>query len=66
MAYPVVRFEIGCRNTSATTAFYAEMFGWQTRPNGPATTILSENGGIGGHFTPWATNRSITSRFTSK
>jgi hypothetical protein len=51
MAHPVVHFEIGCRNSSTATAFYSELFGWHTRPNGPATTILSEAGGIGGHFT---------------
>lgn len=51
MAPPVVHFEIGCRDQATATSFYTELFGWQTNASGPATMILSEKGGIGGHFT---------------
>jgi uncharacterized protein len=52
MGQPVVHFEIGCRDSSKTSAFFSRMFGWDMQPAGPATMIQTgaENG-IQGHIT---------------
>lgn len=39
MPHPVVHFEIGCRNSEKTQAFYRDLFGWGITPMGPAGMI---------------------------
>ena len=51
MGRPVVHFEIGCRNSESTRAFYAKLFDWEITPAGPAAMIGAEAGGIAGHIT---------------
>ena len=52
MANPVVHFEIGCRDSSATQDFYTKLFGWQTEQAGPAAMISTgSDEGIAGHIT---------------
>ena len=52
MGAPVVHFEIGCKDSEKTGAFYREMFGWDTHQHGPATMINTGAGrGIQGHIT---------------
>jgi predicted enzyme related to lactoylglutathione lyase len=53
MGQPVVHFEIGCRDTAKTAAFFTEMFGWSISPAGPAAMIDTGAGGVGiqGHIT---------------
>ena len=50
MGRPVVHFEIGCRDMQKTQEFYAQMFGWNIQPMGPAGMVAPESGGIGGHI----------------
>lgn len=51
MSCPVVHFEIGCRDSAKNSKFYADLFGWQTEPYGPAVMIpKTGDGGIGGHI----------------
>ncbi len=59
MPHPVVHFEIGCRNSETTQAFYRDLFGWAITPYGPAGMIdtgvpKAPSGlpsvGIGGHI----------------
>lgn len=51
MGQPVVHFEIGCRNSGKTSDFFAQLFGWQMQPMGPATMINTGAGsGIQGHI----------------
>ena len=52
MGNPVVRFEIGCRDTGVAGQFYSSLFGWSTQQVGPA--LMADTGskeGIAGHFT---------------
>lgn len=52
MPNPVVHFEIGCRDTAKSAAFYQQAFGWTTAPQGPAMMIQTGvSQGIQGHFT---------------
>jgi uncharacterized protein len=51
MANPVIHFEIGCKNSSATQKFYTDMFDWKIAVAGPAAHIAPEAPGIGGHIT---------------
>ena len=52
VAHPVVHFEIGCRDVARTEQFYGNLFGWQTKRNGPASNITTGGrDGIGGHIT---------------
>ena len=52
MGYPVVHFEIGCRDSAATQTFYSQMFDWKIDQMGPAAMIQPDGpGGIGGHIT---------------
>ena len=52
MPHPVVHFEIGCLDSSATQNFYRSMFDWQIAPMGPAAMIdTAVAGGITGHMT---------------
>jgi predicted enzyme related to lactoylglutathione lyase len=51
MANPVVYFEIGCRDRSATTHFYSELFGWTMTDAGGASRVPEAPGGIPGHIT---------------
>jgi uncharacterized protein len=52
MGCPVVHFEIGCRDTSRTGAFFSDLFGWTITGSGPASTIDTCGGiGINGHIT---------------
>jgi predicted enzyme related to lactoylglutathione lyase len=37
MGKPVVHFEIGCRDSERTRAFYRQLFDWETDPYGPAS-----------------------------
>ena len=51
MANPVVHFEIGCKDTAATSQFYSSLFGWSTQPMGPAAMIQTGSSqGIQGHI----------------
>jgi predicted enzyme related to lactoylglutathione lyase len=51
MGQPVVHFEIGCRNSPKTHAFYSQLFGWKIEPMGPAGMISTGGtGGIQGHI----------------
>ena len=50
MNHPVVHFEIGCKDKTATSAFYAAAFGWTISP-GPMGEINTGAGeGIQGHI----------------
>jgi predicted enzyme related to lactoylglutathione lyase len=53
MGQPVVHFEIGCRDKSKTTAFFADLFGWELTEAGPASMIDTQARGVGiqGHVT---------------
>jgi uncharacterized protein len=51
MGQPVVYFEIGCRDSGKTAAFFSQLFGWQTQAMGPATMInTGSTSGIQGHI----------------
>jgi uncharacterized protein len=51
MGQPVVHFEIGCRDSAKTAAFFSQLFGWQTQAMGPATMInTGASSGIHGHI----------------
>jgi uncharacterized protein len=52
MSQPVVFFEIGCRDSGKTGAFFTEMFGWKLRPDGSSLMLEhgEEVGGIPGHI----------------
>lgn len=52
MPNPVVHFEIGCRDSEKTQAFYSAVFDWKMETEGPSTNI--HTGGkddISGHIT---------------
>lgn len=52
MGQPVVHFEIGCRDSAKTQAFYSKLFDWQIQQFGPAAMIDTGGGaGINGHIT---------------
>jgi predicted enzyme related to lactoylglutathione lyase len=52
MGRPVIHFEIGCRDSAATQAFYRDLFDWQITQAGPAAVIDTGGGaGINGHIT---------------
>jgi len=52
MGRPVVHFEIGCRDSKKTQAFYAELFDWTIQEAGPAAMIdTGSKEGIQGHIT---------------
>ena len=52
MGQPVVHFEIGCRDSAHTQAFFKELFGWSMQQAGPAAMIDTKAGsGINGHIT---------------
>jgi predicted enzyme related to lactoylglutathione lyase len=51
MGQPVVHFEIGCRDSARTSAFYADLFDWKITQAGPAGMIDTGGGGITGHIT---------------
>ena len=52
MGTPIVHFEIGCRDTEATSRFYQKLFGWEINGDGPAAMIDTKNStGIQGHIT---------------
>jgi predicted enzyme related to lactoylglutathione lyase len=47
----VVYFEIGCKDTVRSGAFYAELFGWKTKAHSPMRTELDPaDKGISGHL----------------
>lgn len=51
MGQPVVHFEIGCRDSAKTSAFFSNLFGWNMQTMGPATMIETGAGsGIQGHI----------------
>jgi len=51
MGQPVVHFEIGCKDSAKTQAFYSKLFDWQLTPDGPAAMIATGGeGGIQGHI----------------
>lgn len=60
MLHPVVHFEIGCRNSEKTQAFYRDLFGWTVTPYGNTAGMIDTNvpkgphgmpvGGINGHI----------------
>ena len=39
MGNPVVHFEIGCKNSEKTQAFYSKLFDWDVTEHGPAAMI---------------------------
>ena len=50
MSHPVVRFEIGCKDKAAVSAFYRGAFGWKI-DDGPMGTIdTGATDGIQGHI----------------
>ncbi len=51
IAAPVVHFEIGCRNSQATSDFYSQVFNWSIKPMGPMNSIDAAEKGITGHIT---------------
>jgi predicted enzyme related to lactoylglutathione lyase len=52
MGQPVVHFEIGCRDLQKTSSFFAQLFGWNLQPMGPAAMIdTGSESGIQGHIT---------------
>jgi predicted enzyme related to lactoylglutathione lyase len=52
MGQPVVHFEIGCRNSDKTQAFYKQLFDWKMEAYGPAAMISTGAAtGIQGHIT---------------
>jgi predicted enzyme related to lactoylglutathione lyase len=51
MGQPVVYFEVGCRDKARSTAFFAELFGWQVSEAGPAAMIdTGAQAGINGQI----------------
>ncbi len=51
---PVVHFEIGCRDSTKTQKFFAQLFGWNIIPPAAANIpamIAAAKGGIDGHIT---------------
>jgi uncharacterized protein len=51
MGAPVVHFEIGCRDSAKSQAFYRELFGWTMEAYGPAAMInTGSKEGIMGHI----------------
>jgi predicted enzyme related to lactoylglutathione lyase len=51
MGQPVVHFEIGCRDSGKTAAFFAQLFGWDMQAMGPATMVnTGSTAGIQGHI----------------
>ena len=48
---PVVHFEIGCRDSAKTQAFYGQLFDWDIIQAGPAAIINTGGEGINGHIT---------------
>ncbi len=51
MGQPVVHFEIGCRDSGRTQAFYAGLFDWKMESHGPAAMIRTgAPTGIQGHI----------------
>lgn len=51
MGQPVVHFEIGCRDSAATQAFYQKLFDWTIAAHGPAAMITTGSAmGIQGHI----------------
>jgi predicted enzyme related to lactoylglutathione lyase len=51
MAHPVVYFEIGCRDRAKAGQFFGDLFGWNIKENGPASTIdTGSQQGIPGHI----------------
>ena len=57
MGQPVVHFEIGCRDSARTQAFYSRLFDWKIEQQGPVPVAVITTGGsggvngIGGHIT---------------
>jgi predicted enzyme related to lactoylglutathione lyase len=51
MNHPVVHFEIGCRDRTATTQFYRDLFDWSITDSGIASEIAAAlPDGITGHI----------------
>lgn len=51
MGSPVVHFEIGCKDSAKSSAFYSQLFGWEMQSYGPAAmTSAGLPEGIGGHI----------------
>jgi hypothetical protein len=52
MGQPVLHFEIGCRDSAKSAAFFSGLFGWNMQAMGPATMInTGADNGIHGHIT---------------
>jgi uncharacterized protein len=51
MGRPVMHFEIGCRDSAKTQAFFSQLFDWKIEPMGPAAMIMTGGDGINGHIT---------------
>ncbi len=51
MPAPIVYFEIGCKDTPKTSAFYSALLGWTMRPSGPVSYVdTGSKEGIQGHI----------------
>jgi predicted enzyme related to lactoylglutathione lyase len=51
MGQPVVHFEIGCKDSAKTYAFYSKLFDWKIEAYGPAGMISTgQTAGIQGHI----------------
>lgn len=48
LANAVVHFDIAGPDEAPLHRFYAELLGWQVRPQGPGYALVSTSGGIGG------------------
>ncbi len=52
MKNPVVHFEIGCRDSARSQAFYQDVFEWEIEQEGPSMNIhTGSDQGIQGHIT---------------
>lgn len=51
MGQPVVYFEIGCRDTGKTSAFFSQMFDWNVKPGDSGAGLnTGTSEGIEGHI----------------
>ena len=52
MSHPVVHFEIGCKDSEKTQAFYSRLFGWEMQAQQHTAMVnTGSNAGIQGHIT---------------
>jgi hypothetical protein len=51
MPNPIVHFEIGCRDTTKTQDFFANLFDWKMLPSAGPATMIDTGGSVTGHIT---------------